>query len=175
MGIRRHISYGRYLIRHKWYVTVECFRHGLIWRGIVHDLDKFLPWRWIPYANYFHGPDGTNLSRRDETGYYRPVDVRNEAFRTAVNRHTATNDHHWEYWIRDGHTVEMKQSAVKEMICDWRGAGRAQGYKNWRDVRPWFIKNGRKMQFDSSTRMDIVLYLHAWCGEHTEASDGVER
>jgi hypothetical protein len=45
--IKMIIKYLNYLLRHKWYVGIECFKKGLIWRGLVHDLSKFLQ------ANFF--------------------------------------------------------------------------------------------------------------------------
>lgn len=49
------IKYLGYLLRHKWYVGIECFKRGLYWRGIKHDWSKFLPSEFVPYANYFYG------------------------------------------------------------------------------------------------------------------------
>lgn len=50
-----NIKYLKYLIKHKFYVTRECFRIGLYWRGLVHDLSKFNPMEWVAYRNYFYG------------------------------------------------------------------------------------------------------------------------
>jgi len=74
-----YIQYLDYLLRHKWYVTLECFREGLYWQGLTHDLSKFLPSEFIPYANYFYGK-GKVKKVRDETGYYKPTDTGDKEF-----------------------------------------------------------------------------------------------
>jgi len=56
----KYILYLKYIIRHKWYVGIECFKMGVYWRGITHDLSKFLPSEFIPYAKYFYGDYGIN-------------------------------------------------------------------------------------------------------------------
>jgi len=53
--MKKYLQYLSYVLRHKWHVSLECFHHGLYWRGITHDLSKFLPDEFIPYARYFYG------------------------------------------------------------------------------------------------------------------------
>ena len=73
--MRAHWSYLKYVLRHKWYVLIECVRLGIIWQGLWHDWHKFLPSEWFPYARYFHNPDGSPRQIRNETGYYKPTDT----------------------------------------------------------------------------------------------------
>ena len=134
----RHFRYLRYLMRHKWYVMIECWKRGLIWRGITHDLSKFLPSEWGPYADYFYGPE----DRRDE-----------ERFSRAWLLHQHRNDHHWQWWIlrNDDHTVKtlpMSDAARREMLADWVGVARAGG----KDLLRWYAENSDKMQLNRSTR-----------------------
>jgi len=68
--IKKYKQYLSYLIRHKWFVMLECFKEGLYWQGIIHDLSKFLPSKLFPYANFFY-----NKKVRDKTGYYKPTDI----------------------------------------------------------------------------------------------------
>ena len=46
-----------YLVKHKLYVFKECYKMGIIWRGIVHDFSKLYPSEFIAYAKYFYGKD----------------------------------------------------------------------------------------------------------------------
>lgn len=55
--MEKYWKYFKYVIRHKWYVLIECFKKGQYWRGITHDLSKFLPDEFIPYAKYFYAED----------------------------------------------------------------------------------------------------------------------
>lgn len=143
----KHLKYASYLFRHKWYVLVECFRVGLYWRGLVHDLSKFLPSEWIPYANYFYGEHSPEVE---------------EAFDIAWLKHQKRNDHHWQAWILredDGGTkiFPMPPKVRAEMLCDWRGAGRAMGKPG--DTANWYQANKDKMQLHPETRTWIEQEL----------------
>src|SRR5262245_57424319 len=51
----RHLRYGCYLARHKWFVLVEAWRLGVVWRGLTHDLSKLRPDEWVAYADQSYG------------------------------------------------------------------------------------------------------------------------
>ena len=51
----RRLSHIRYLMEHKWFVLLECWKRGLIWRGLIHDLSKLRPSEVFGYASYFGG------------------------------------------------------------------------------------------------------------------------
>ena len=150
---------------HKYYVTIECFKVGLYWRGIVHDLSKFLPSEFIPYANFFYN------KKRDSTGYYKPTDTGDKAFDFAWLLHTKRNKHHWQWWTipeDDGgiKVLRMDEIFTNEMICDWIGAGKAQGFfspKNdtYYETRKWYSSNKDKMNLHPHTRKSIEFILGA--------------
>ena len=52
--MKKYTKYLNYVLRHKWYVMIECFKRGQYWRGIMHDMSKFRPSEFIPYAIYFY-------------------------------------------------------------------------------------------------------------------------
>lgn len=60
--MKKHLRYLKYLIRHRWYVFLECCKLGIPWRGIVHNLSKFLPSEWFPYVERFYGNDREGYS-----------------------------------------------------------------------------------------------------------------
>lgn len=149
--MKKHLLYARYVFRHKWFVLLACFHRGLIWRGIKHDWSKFLLSEWRPYANYFYGPKRPDVGT---TGYNHQLHQDDDAFNVAWNYHQKRNDHHWQYWILnydDGGVVllPMPERCRTEMLCDWIGAGRAQGKpKTWE----WYEANKDKMQLHPETR-----------------------
>lgn len=156
----KHFQYLGYVIRHKWFVLVECWRFGLYWTGIVHDWSKFTPAEWFPYVNFFYGD---RPSPRDETGYYKPTDTGDYAFDMAWLHHQKVNKHHWQWWVLpedDGgfKTMEMPLKYIKEMVADWRGAGLAQGTP---DTLAWYRKNKDKMMLSPATRI-VVESLIDW-------------
>lgn len=99
---------------------------------------------------------------RDKTGYYKPTNTGNQAFDLAWLHHANSNDHHWQWWTQiedDGRFVvyAMSDTARKEMLADWRGAGRAQGKP---DTKAWYLANKDKMQLHPETRQWIEEQLN---------------
>jgi hypothetical protein len=143
-GLRSHLRYLSYVLRHKWFVFVECCRLGELWLGLIHDLDKFRPSMWGPYVRAFY---------RHE----RPVEEKD--FLLAWLGHIHRNPHHWQWWILlhddSGRTVfEMPLRYRREMLADWRGAGRAQGKP---DTVAWYLKN--------RSNMSLHPFTQAWIEE----------
>jgi hypothetical protein len=148
----RHIGYGRYILRHKWYVFLEACRLGIPWRGLTHDLSKLRPDEWGPYADYFYGgrfPDGSWGG-----AMYVPNAVA-EAFDRAWLLHQKRNDHHWQWHVLredSGATklLPLGDAQRREMLADWRGAGRAITGKD--NTREWWLRNRDKMLLHDETR-----------------------
>ena len=161
----KYLYYLKYVIRHKWFVMIECFKYGLYWQGIVHDISKFLPSEFFPYVNHFYGGKGKEVIGR--IGYYKPIDTGDKEFDFAWLLHQKRNKHHWQWWLLpedDGGVkkLEMPLKYIKEMLCDWKGAARAQGVGNKKNnylVKEWYYKNCSKMQLNSVTRAQIQAYL----------------
>ena len=157
--MNKYLKYLSYVLRHKWFVMTECFKVKLFWQGITHDLSKFLPDEFIPYANFFYGKKKVI---RDKTGYYKPTDTGDKAFDFAWLLHQKRNPHHWQWWILpedEGEIklLEMPYKCLLEMICDWRGAGKAQGYGD--NTKEWYLENKNKMQLGDETRKQIEKIL----------------
>lgn len=149
------LKYLWYVIRHKWFVFLECLKYGLVWRGLIHDWHKLLPDEFIPYARFFYG--GMNKQIRDKTGYYKPTDTGYPPFDFAWFLHQKRGAHHWQYWIlpteKEGYKIlNMPEIYLKEMICDWRGAGRAQGTP---DTLTWYLTNRNKLVLSIASRVWI--------------------
>lgn len=146
------------MVRHKWFVFIECCKLGIPWRGITHDFSKLKPNEFFPYVNYFYN----NVKRGiDKTGYYKHYDTGNHKFDFARLLHQKKNDHHWQWWILIADKDEIKpfpmsDSARKEMLADWIGAGKALGTP---DVVAWYTKNKSKMTFHPDTQKWIEEQL----------------
>lgn len=149
----KYVKYLRYVIRHKWFVFVECCRLGIPWLGVVHDISKFRLDEFVPYANHFYGNGGNIKKGRDETGYYKPHDTGNEKFEMAWLLHQKRNKHHWQWWVspcdrEEVKVLDMPLKYRKEMLADWRGAGKAQGTP---DTLAWWNKNKSKIKLHDNT------------------------
>lgn len=167
-----HLQYLKYMLRHKWYVFQECRKAGILWRGIVHDLSKFRPDEWLPYARYFYG--GAHRKWKDVTAYEKTYfwqaawhdtqECVDDEFDAAWLKHIHRNPHHWQYWVlREDNGAEkclpMPWDDMAEMLCDWRGAGKAQGYGD--NTIEWYGKNKDKMRLNPHNR-DLVEELIGW-------------
>ena len=133
------LKYLWYIAKHKWYVMLECFKHGLIVQGILHDLSKLS-------SKEFIKNDKSDKSKED--------------FNIAWNHHIHCNPHHWEYWIIPGNenkVLEMPEKYINEMICDWIGAGIAITGK--REFKEWYQKNKERIVLHTLTRQKVETYL----------------
>lgn len=145
MAWKRHLTYLRYVLRHKYFVWRGCRIVGgvSLWRAVLHDWDKFLPDEWLPYARTFYAPDGAKQY------------VESPAFAVAWNRHQKRNRHHWQWWLLTwdrGETepLPMDDADIREMLADWIGAGWA--ITGEPDPRPWYEKNREEIQLHPASR-----------------------
>ena len=124
MKIKPYWDYLKYLLNHKKNVFIECWNEGLYLHAFTHDLSKFLPCEFIPYARYFY---------IDKEKY-------EDDFEKAWIHHYRYNKHHWNYWgycwvntrdfnfrIKMDNPAEMKDKYIRQMICDWKAMSRKFG------------------------------------------------
>jgi len=145
--MKKYIKYLSYVIRHKWFVFLECWKLKLYWKGVTHDLSKLLPSEFIPYAQFFYGSYPEYKNGVIPKGLYKQ-DVK-KRFDYAWLKHIHRNPHHWQYWILredDGDTkiMPMPIKYMKEMLADWHGAGRAITGKN--NTAEWYLNNKDKIK-----------------------------
>ena len=132
MGAWAHF---KVITRHRTLVCRYCFRLGLYWQGLTHDLSKYSPREFLVGAKYFQGDRSPNDAERREKGYS-----------TAWLHHKGRNRHHLEYWTDYGKQadgtigivgVEMPVRYVAEMFCDRLAASRVYRGSEFRPEDPW--------------------------------------
>ena len=160
MNIKGYIGYGWYLAKHRWFVFVECCKLGIPWLGIIHDWSKLRPSEFIPYANYFY-PNGVKRLANLKLGYSKPVDSGDAGYEWAWLLHQKRNRHHWQFWVvprGDGtnKVLDMPSRYLREMVADWRGAGRAYGNT---DTIEWYEKNKNRIVLHPETEKKVEEYL----------------
>ena len=147
-------TYFKYIIEHKKNVGIECLKMGMPIHAITHDLSKFLPSEFIPYAKFFYSKDrAKNYSTKDENDLN---------FQTGWNRHQKRNKHHWNYWVSvtrgDEITpVEMPLRYVKQMVADWNGMSRKFGGS----TKEYFEKNRKTMVLHPKT-IERITRIIQW-------------
>lgn len=99
--------------KHKYLVMKGCFRVGLIWQGLTHDLSKFSPTEFLAGVRYYQGTRSPNARERELFGYS-----------PAWMHHKGRNKHHFEYWTdlipgtKQYGPVPMPNRYLAEMVMD---------------------------------------------------------
>ncbi len=105
------------ITKHRLLVMDGCFRVGLYWQGLTHDLSKYSPTEFRVGARYYQGTRSPNNAEREEKGYSE-----------AWIHHKGRNRHHYEYWTdlspetRQYESVPMPRKYLVEMVMDRRAA-----------------------------------------------------
>ena len=162
----KHWKYLKYLLRHKWYVAVECCKRGLYLHAFSHDLSKFRPSEWFPYVNYFYGdyPSWDDVKIKCVGYPYKGTKEGVEkAFDYAWLLHQKRNKHHWQFFVLmedEGQikTLHIPYKIIVQMACDWIGATKAIRGKNASPV-DWYekVKDGTKMADQSRKIFEALI------------------
>jgi len=141
----KYWRYFLYVLEHKKNVGIECLKMGMPIHAITHDLSKFLPSEFLPYARYFFD---TNKAKKYDKGTEN-----NKDFQLGWNHHQKRNKHHWNYWVsvtrKDNAQIPipMPKKHVRQMIADLRGMSRKFG-GSW---EKYYSENGEGMILHEKT------------------------
>ena len=98
---------------HRMKVMMGCFKMGLYWQGLTHDLSKYSSVEFWNGARYYQGIRSPNAAEREDKGYSE-----------AWMHHKGRNRHHYEYWTdmnkQTGRyeSVPMPRRYLAEMVAD---------------------------------------------------------
>ncbi len=127
------IKHFKTITHHKRLVMQGCFRLGLYWQGLTHDLSKYSPIEFWVGAKYYLGTRSPNDGERQAKGYS-----------SAWLHHKGRNKHHLEYWIdysSDANHqmagLEIPIQYVAEMFCDRIAASKTYQGQNYLDSHPY--------------------------------------
>ena len=144
---------------HKLEVGKNCFRCGLYWQGITHDLSKYSPTEFLVGAKYYQGDRSPNDAEREDKGYT-----------SSWLHHKGRNKHHLEYWIdydlvkRDGSMIGMKMpdNYIVEMFCDRVAASKIYHKDTYTDraALDYFLNGKSKGAMHPYVRKRISLLLN---------------
>lgn len=141
---------------HRWLVMCGCFRVGLYWQGLTHDLSKFSPTEFWTGARYYQGTRSPNAAEREDKGYS-----------LAWMHHKGRNRHHYEYWTdlsletRRYEPVEMPRRYLVEMVMDRRAACMTYQGKNYTPASPlqYFEKSRERLLMHPNTEKALCYLL----------------
>ena len=144
------------ITKHKWLVMQGCFKVGLYWQGLTHDLSKYTPTEFWTGARYFQGTRSPNAAEREDKGYSE-----------AWMHHKGRNRHHYEYWqdvnLNSGvyEPVPMPRKYLVEMVMDRRAASMIYKGKAYTDgsAFAYFINSAERDWMHAQTRRELHYLL----------------
>ena len=158
------VKHFRTITKHSHKVIAHCFKAGLGFRGLFHDLSKYSPAEFIPGAKYYAGTRSPNITERELYGYS-----------SAWLHHKGRNKHHFEYWT-DFSLKEQRVCPVKmplryaaEMFCDRVAASKIYKGRDYTDDYPLkYYMSGRDaktMHPETAAFLEMLLTELAKKGE----------
>lgn len=159
------------ITKHRHMVIKHCFKAGIGFQGLFHDLSKYGPEEFFAGAKYYQGDRSPNEGEREAIGYSK-----------AWMHHKGRNKHHFEYWTDyDRETKKMKgmpmpSNYLIEMFCDRVAASKIYQGKNYKDTSALeYFELGRQRRSDlineeTSLRLEKLLKMLAEKGEATTFS-----
>lgn len=144
---------------HKKLVMEHCFKVGLYYQGITHDLSKYMPAEFLAGARYYQGDRSPNDAERKAKGYS-----------AAWLHHKGRNKHHLEYWIDYSATgdhmltgIRMPEKYVVEMFCDRMAASKTYRKEQYCDSAPYAYYEHSKQAYlmhpESQALLETLLLL----------------
>ena len=131
----------RTITKHRHKVISHCFRAGIGWQGLFHDLSKYTPVEFSEGRRHYLGTRSPNERARELYGHS-----------LAWMHHKGRNKHHYEYWTdvdlksKQYVPIEMPLRYVTEMFCDRVAASKIyQGDKYTdRSALDYFLRGNAK-------------------------------
>ena len=144
------------ITKHRHKVIKHCFKAGIGWQGLLHDLSKYSPSEFISGAKYYIGTRSPNERERELFGYS-----------PAWMHHKGRNKHHFEYWVDINpksklyEPVPMPIRYVTEMFCDRVAACkiyRGNGYTD-NAALDYFLRGHAKLEMHPQTAQILEEWL----------------
>ena len=152
------------ITRHRLHVLEGCFRVGLYWQGLTHDLSKYSPTEFLMGIRYFQGDKSPNGAERTDKGYSE-----------AWMHHKGRNRHHYEYWTdmnlqtRTYEPVKMPRKYLAEQIMDRRAACKVYQGDAYTDASAYeYFMSSRERQLmhpENRQELEFLLSMLAKKGE----------
>lgn len=157
--LKMYKDYFKYIMEHKVNVFKVCWKKKMYLHAITHDLSKFSPAEFFPYAEWFYGEYGTNI---DSTLLLIPqIKEKHERckakFEKAWRHHYRRNKHHWNHWV--GTNMPIKY--ISQMICDWD----AMSIKFGGTKYEFYMNNYDNIDLSLNSRLDLEFMIGLIGGE----------
>ena len=153
------LGHFKTITKHRHAVIKHCFKAGIGFQGLRHDLSKYSPVEFINGAKYYSdGKRSPNEAERLEKGYS-----------LAWLHHKGRNKHHFEYWqdynpkIKKNAPIKMPVNYLVEMFCDRVAASKIYQKENYTDAHPYeYFKKGMAatyMHEETAKKLEELLIM----------------
>ncbi len=144
------------ITKHRMVVLAGCFRVGLYWQGLTHDLSKYSFVEFFNGARYYQGTRSPNTVEREVKGYSE-----------SWMHHKGRNRHHYEYWTdmnrqtRNYESIPMPRKYLVEMVMDRRAACMIYQGKDYKpsSAYDYFDTSREKELMHPQTRQELYFLL----------------
>jgi hypothetical protein len=154
-NFQKFFGHLRTVNKHRRMVRKLCFKCGLYWQGLTHNLSKYSPVEFWNGVKYYTGTASPHVGERKDKGYS-----------DAWVHHHNRNKHHGEYWQdidKEGKScpIDMPKKYFKEMICDRVAASMIYLGDKYDDSAPleYYRSHKDENQFSQNTTCDLANYL----------------
>lgn len=159
--VKRFFGHWKTVRKHRKIVRKLCFKCGLYWQGLTHDLSKYSLTEFWNGVKFYTGTKSPHVGERAAYGYSK-----------AWLHHKGRNKHHADYWLDirpNGQTgpVEMPYKYLAEMICDRIAASMIYLGDKYTDSSPleYYLSHMDENDFDYHTRQRLEWHLK-YLAEH---------
>lgn len=168
--IKNTVNHFMTIHEHRKLVRQGCFRIGLYYQGITHDLSKYSPTEFVVGMRFFQGYQSPNNAERKAYGYS-----------SAWLHHKGRNKHHFEYWLDYGSSISkgyvparMPNKYLAEMYMDRVAASKIYNKEKYTNDFPlnYFMKGKNHTAIEEHTKAELekLLVMLAKKGEeYTES------
>lgn len=154
---------------HRAEVRRGCFRLGLFYQGLTHDLSKYSPSEFWIGVKYYQGFRSPNNAEREKKGYS-----------DAWMHHKGRNKHHYEYWTDyciEGEgkiiPIHMPNRYLAEMYADRIAASKTYKKDAYNDTCPleYYMLGTNRTIMDEDTRKELEALLTMLSKEGEEKTE----
>ena len=153
------LGHFKTITKHRHAVIKHCFKAGIGFQGLRHDLSKYSPVEFINGAKYYSdGKRSPNEAERLEKGYS-----------LAWLHHKGRNKHHFEYWqdynpkIKKNAPIKMPVNYLVEMFCDRVAASKIYQKENYTNAHPYdYFKRGHAADYmheETAKKLEELLIM----------------
>ena len=154
--MNKALGHFKTITKHRHAVIYHCFKCGIFWQGLKHDLSKYSPTEFKQGIKYYTGTKSPNEGERSEYG-----------FSYAWMHHKGRNKHHFEYWTdydpvtKTISPVKMPARYLAEMFCDRLAASKIYQGDNYTNKHPleYFERGNAKRIIHPETSAKLREFL----------------